>query len=71
MAQGLFASPPMAARHDTAQNRAAHGYSLPPSPPIPTPPDPTRNGPLETTTMECKSHTYGPNAFVFLWQAQC
>ena len=48
--------PPMAARHGTAQNRAAHGDSDPPPLPIPTSPDPTRNGPLETTTMECQSH---------------
>ena len=70
MAQGLVAPPPpMAARHGRAQNRAAHGDSDPP-PSIPTSPDPTRNSPLETTTMECQSHTIGPNAFLFLSRAQ-
>ena len=62
----------MAARHGTAQNTAAHGDSDTPPPFLrPPPPDPTRKGPLETTTMECQSHTYGPNAFVFLSRAQC
>ena len=47
---------PMVARHGTAQNRAAREDSDPPPVSrIPTPPDPTRNGPLETTTMECQS----------------
>ena len=72
MAQGLFAPPPPW-RHGTARHKTGRHTEIPtPAPlPIPTPPDPTSNGPLETTTMECQSHTYGPNAFVFLSRAQC
>ena len=43
MAQGLFAPPlPMAARHGTAQNTAAHGDSDPPPYSYPARPYPER-----------------------------
>ena len=57
------------ARQSTKQG-GTRRFRPPPLLPIPTSPNPTRNGPLETTTRECQSHTYGPNAFVFLSRAQ-
>ena len=57
MAQGLFAPPPpLAAR--------------PPPFSYPARPYPER-ALRDDHYMECQSHTYGPNAFVFLSHAQC
>ena len=71
MAQCLFGpTPPW--RHGTARHKMGRHAEIPTPPPLfLPPPDPTQNRPLETTNMECHSHTYGPNAFVFLSRAQC
>ena len=76
VAQGLFRPPPPPQwRHGTARHKTVRHAEIPTPHPLfllpPPPPDPTQNRPLEMTNMECHSHTYGPNAFVFLSRAQC